>query len=450
MDDMLEKIRAAGIVGCGGAGFPTHRKLDTTADHFIINGAECEPLLRTDRYLMRHFAEELVETAEKIGAHLSAQTVAIALKHTYHEEIESLQNAIDRLASRVTIAPLDNFYPAGDEQMVVREVTGKIVPPGGIPLEVRTVVSNVATVLAVRDALNNKAFTRRHLTVAGAVAQPVILQVPFGTSFLECISLAGGALDEPYAVISGGPMMGKVLSDEELEHAVVTKTTSGILVVPAANRTAVRADLQLSHIISRARSSCIQCSYCTQMCPRYGNGHPLQPHRIMRKLAYAESIETLLEDNDAKQAMICCECGICEDYACPMSLQPRKINVLLKQAFAKAGIRYERAEGAVAVREDIRKIPSKRVASRLELLQYYDCRIDRFAEYTPTQVKVPLKQHIGAPSNPVVQIGMAVQEGQLIADCPKEVLGAKIHAAITGTVTEVDKSYITIQTKEGA
>ena len=165
--DLIKQIFDSGVVGCGGAGFPTHVKLKASPEILIINGAECEPLLRTDRYLMIHEAEKLVSGVDLICRELSIPEGRIALKKTYTKEIEALTAAIEKLHSKVQLHLMDSFYPAGDEQVVVYEVTGKVVPPAGIPLDVGAIVDNVATIIAVADAVSGIPFTEKYLTVTG-------------------------------------------------------------------------------------------------------------------------------------------------------------------------------------------------------------------------------------------------------------------------------------------
>ena len=444
---IIDMIFKAGVVGAGGAGFPAHVKLSGKGiKHFILNGAECEPLLRTDRYIMRHKAKEIVLAADAVRAEIAAECCTIALKHTYIKEIAALKDAIESTGACIQLHLLDSFYPAGDEQAIVYEVTGQVVPAMGIPLDVGAVVSNVATILAVFDAMNGKAFTHRYVTVTGLIKNPVILYVPVGTSFEHCISLAGGAIDESYYVINGGPMMGTPLSIEQLKAAVVTKMTSGIILIREDSYLATRQQISLAHMKNRAAAACIQCNFCTQLCPRYLLGHPLEPHRIMRKMAMGSSITSMLEDPVIQSAALCCECGVCETYACPMELQPRRVNSIIRQELAKAGIRYElskREYRANADRKD-RKIPTRRIAARAGVLPYYDYEIDELLEHTPGLVCIPLKQHIGMPSVPVVRVGELVEAGQLIASCPKDQLGANIHTGIAGIVVNVGAS-ITIE-----
>lgn len=437
---ITDKIAAAGVVGCGGAGFPTHAKLKGTIEHLIINGAECEPLLRTDRYIMLNKADELVAALCAIVKELSVPKCTIALKADYKDEIASLEKAIARAGAQIAIHKMDSFYPAGDEQTMVYEVTGRVVPPAGIPIMVGCVVDNIATILAVYDAMHDVPLTHKYLTVTGEVRHPVVLRVPVGTSFKRCIELAGGALNSGYFVVSGGPMMGKLLTMEEAANEVVTKTTSGILVMPEEGYHAQQERISVRHMLNRAKSACIQCSACTQLCPRHLLGHPLEPHRIMRKMAMAQEIGEDLNDPVIRNAALCCECGICEAYACPMGLQPRKINSLLKKKLGAAGIRYARPEGAVytaSPEREARKVPSKRLAARVEVLPYYHYTIRELVEDQPDHVSIPLRMHIGAPSVPVVSAGDRVKVGQLIAKCPDGALGSAIHASISGRVVSV-------------
>ena len=439
---LTEQIRLAGVVGCGGAGFPTHKKICGQAETFIMNGAECEPLLRTDRYIMAHHAEELVAAMEAIGTYLGAENLVIGLKRDYVPQIQALEEVIARRRSLVRLHLLESFYPAGDEHVLVHEVTGKTVPPGGLPLAVGAVVDNAATVLAVSDAMAGKPLTHKYLTVTGLVDRPAVLRVPVGTSFGECIQQAGGDPDRPCFVVAGGPMMGKAVSGDGLQKAVVTKTTSAILVLPADGPHALREELSLEKMLNRARSACIQCSYCTQLCPRYLLGHPLQPHRIMRRVATA-SLEELLGEKDIQAAQLCCECGVCELYACPMGLAPRRINTLIKGTLARQGIRGSFGPAGTCHEDrELRKVPTRRAAARAGVGEFLNLEPEGLVTYTPRRVEIPLKMHIGAPAQPVVAVGDHVEEGALIARCPDNALGASVHASLSGTVTAVDERIV--------
>ena len=459
---LTDKIRDAGVVGCGGAGFPTHVKLNASPEVFIVNAAECEPLLRTDRYLMLHRPEDLVRGVELICGELKTKDGVIALKKTYDREIEELLNAIKKLDSRVRLHLMDSFYPAGDEQVVVYEVTGKVVPPSGIPLNVGVVVDNVATVIAVYDAEMGIPFTAKYLTVTGEVREPSVMKVPVGTSFAKCLEMAGGPVTGDVMIVSGGPMMGRAMTYKEAMESFVTKTTSGILVLPEGGAIDRRMKTDIRHTINRVRSACIQCSFCTDLCPRHMLGHPLRPHMIMRKMAMAGdlydaitgkaaadgistgenaeypegSLRELYNDYDIRQAAICSECGVCEVYACPMGLQPRTVNALLKKELAGAGIRYEKEdrEYTASPFREIRKPPTGRIAARAGVGDYYHIEGHVYKEdMSPGRVELSLRMHIGTPSVPVINEGEYVKRGQLIAKIPDGSLGANIHASIDGT-----------------
>lgn len=436
---ILEQIEAAGIVGCGGAGFPTHKKLTRDAEILIVNGAECEPLLRTDRYLMCHRAPQLVKALQTITQELGIGRCVIAVKHHYQEEIQALRQAISQAGAQIEIHELENFYPAGDEQTIVYEVTRQVVPPAGIPMAVGAVVQNVATVYAISEALEGIPFTHKFLTVTGEVRHPVILRVPIGTSYQECLELAGGCLYSSYFVVTGGPMMGKPMPMGEVGQAVVTKTTSGILVLPAEGYHARMAQVDLRHMLNQARSACIQCSNCTQLCPRHMLGHPLRPHRIMRKMAMGGDICAMLDDPDIRSAQLCCECGLCEIYACPMGLFPRKINSMIKKELSATKIRYQAAPGTwqPSPYREMRKAPSGKVAARTGVWKYYDYTVQDLVERESNQVAIPVQMHVGAPAQPVVAVGDQVRAGDLIAQPKQGALGARIHASISGRVQQV-------------
>ncbi len=441
MRQTAEQVRSAGLVGMGGAGFPTHVKLNGAIEHIIINGLECEPLLGTDRYTMRHEAEKLVSALMRIQSDLGISKATFCLKKSYLPEMDALCGAIDRAGASIAIHTTESFYPAGDEQVVVYEVTGRTVPPLNIPLSVGCAVMNVGTLLAAFDAFDGKPLTRRYLTVTGEVRTPMILSAPIGTPFTDCIAAAGGITRENCRIVSGGPMMGKYFELDALDTLFVGKTTSGILALPKERCRAASANMQQMKV--RAQAACIQCSYCTQLCPRHLLGHPLEPHRIMRRLAY-ERMEHVLTDPVIQSAALCSECGVCEVFACPMGLQPRSVNAVIKKELGKAGIRYPKSEERTVpnpMRES-RLAPTKRVAARAGVLQYYGTPQDTLQALTPQHVELSVRQGIGAPSEPVVRVGERVRIGQQIAACPEGKLGAHLHATIDGVVRSVGERIV--------
>lgn len=439
--DLLKKIYEAGVVGAGGAGFPTHKKLNCRVEYFIINGAECEPLLKSDQYLMRNMGRRLVSAAVLAGDAVGASRIVFALKRKYADEVLSLKKAIEESEARVEIFLLDGIYPAGDEQVLVYEVTGRTAEPGGIPLSVGAAVSNVNTVFNIYEAVCGRAVAYRYLTVTGEVKRPVIVKAPLGTPVTECIKAAGGANLPDYSVIMGGPMMGKLLAGMQLKDRYITKTDSGVVVIPKEHFLAEREAVSVEHIINQAKSACIQCAYCTDMCPRYLIGHPIRPHKIMRAMALGIPRRDILTE-----ALICCECGICELYACPMGLSPRKVNIYVKNELRSMGVKPSnlKADTAFGIMRGYRKIPQERLISRIAMTKYDRKVEDRVIELHPEKVCISLKQHIGAPAVPVVSCGENVRAGQLIAAVDYDGSGANIHSGIDGRIETVGQDYITV------
>lgn len=444
--DLLQKTYEAGVVGAGGAGFPTHIKLNTNVEYFIINAAECEPLLNTDKYLMSIKAEEMIKGMEHIGELLGAKHLTIAIKQKYSKEISILKETIKKLNSKAQLFYLKNFYPAGDEQMTVYEVTGRSIPEAGIPLDVGAVVSNVGTVINVYNAINDKPVIEKYITVVGEVNNPRMLKVPIGISIKECIEAAGGSTLDEYAVVIGGPMMGTIIDDDESSSIYIKKTDGSLIVLSKDHYIVKRKRKPINKIINETRSVCIQCRHCTDLCPRYLLGHKLRPHRVMRNVGMSERDPEIM-----KESLLCCECGVCELYSCPMGLSPRLVNIFVKGELRKQGMRPEKGSLDIESREMIeyRKIPTNRLMSRLDIMRYSDQQIDELKEVKVKKVSIPLSQHIGKPARSIVNIGDKVLIGQLIGKVERNDMGANVHSSIDGKVVDIsDKITIEMEDNE--
>ena len=445
----IDTVKNAGIVGAGGAGFPTHVKLNAKAEYFIVNAAECEPLIETDKYLCRTFADQIVEAITATAAHIGASRKVIALKGKYKEEIASLKAAIDRAHADIEIFEMPTFYPAGDEQTMVQMVTGRSVPERGLPLDVGAVVDNVGTMLNLYEALHGAPVTEKYLSVVGEVKEPIMLRVPIGTPVTECIAAAQPTISD-YAIILGGPMMGKIPADDKaIAEAVVTKTTGNIIVLPKDHYLFQRASLPLDTIKRQARAACIQCKMCTDLCPRYMIGHQIRPNLVMRNIWREDQIT----DNDEYlatfgDAMNCCDCGVCEMFACPMGLSPRKVNSYVKGQLRAKGIQVPRNMEPVA-REaiDNRRVPTHRLIARLGLAEFDGLHAHECIELKPETVYVPFRQHIGKPAVPAKKAGDRVTRGEVLA-AAAEGLSANIHASMNGVIVSIDENGARISGKE--
>jgi len=432
---VVKSVRQAGVVGAGGAGFPTHLKISAAAQTIIVNGAECEPLLRVDRQLMARDADRVVRGLEAVMGATGAEAGIIALKAKYRDAYDALKQVIG--SKPIKLFRLGDFFPAGDEQVLVYEITGRVVPEGGIPLQVGCVVSNVETMVNVAAAIDGIPVTDTYITVTGEVDRPLTLRLPVGTPVSEALGIAGVKDTRDLTIINGGPMMGHVLEDLS---SPVTKRTKGLIALPSEHPLIRNKTLSIRDIIRRSKSTCIQCQMCSDMCPRNLLGHRLYPHLIMRGLNHMRA------EDDMKTALLCCECGVCELYACPMLLSPKQVNAALKKEFVKQGLRYDSSgeQKAVSTVRDYRKIPSQRLVARLGLSRYDIPAPLTDQSHCPQSVCIPLRQHIGAPGVPVVETGQRVKKGQLIAGVPEGVMGANIHASVNGTVKKLGE-YIEIE-----
>lgn len=436
---LLESVQNAGIVGAGGAGFPTHVKLNAKAEYIIVNGAECEPLLRVDQQLMALKTREILEALNRIVKETGAKKGVIALKEKYKKALESLNKHIPQYEN-LEIFKLGNFYPAGDEQVTVYEVLKRIVPEGGIPLGVDVIVINVETLLNVYNALKGVPVTEKYITVTGAVRNPVTVKVPIGITIAETIELAGGSLVEDCQVIDGGPMMGKIIDDIE---GPVTKTTKGLIVLPKEHPLLKSKDKSIKSMLKEARTACCHCSLCTEVCPRNLLGHKLHPDKIMRTASYGSTCDP---NTSITEAFLCCECGLCEQ-ACIMGLQPWKLNKLLKSQMSQKGIKNDNNRKPIEANpfRDYKKFPVKKLVARLGI-EKYDVEAPLKEEVVTgfNTIKVNRRQHIGASAEPTVKVGDKVTKGRLILEVPSNKLGAKIHSSIDGWIEEIHDNYVII------
>ena len=426
------------MVGAGGAGFPTHVKARCQADVVIANGAECEPLLNVDQCAMRDEAGEIVAGLEAVMQATGAKKGVICTKEHYHDAVASLQQAL-KGKEGIFLKLLKSTYPAGDEQVMVYEVTGKVVPTGGLPLDAGAVVLNVSTLKNVSRALNGIPVTSKTVTVTGEVDHPVTLEVPIGTPYQLLIERAGGPKSASgYTAIIGGPCMGTLENDWSKP---VTKTTGGIVVLKSDHPLIATKTDDFARDVKLAKAVCCQCSLCTQMCPRNALGLKVEPHKAMR--AAANDDGSLL--GDINGVFSCCSCGLCTYYACNFGLNPSAMMTRMKNGLSRAGVKPEkRIAYPVSEGYNLTKLPVFRLVSRMGVSQYESNAPFVREEISVSRVTIPLKMHIGAPAEPVVTVGSRVKKGDLIARIPEGKMGANIHASIDGTVEAIDNLNIMI------
>jgi Na+-translocating ferredoxin:NAD+ oxidoreductase RnfC subunit len=436
----VHDIYEAGVVGAGGAGFPTHVKLAGRADSLLLNAAECEPLLHKDKEVLRDYADAVIEGMAAGIELVGAQRGIIGIKEKYHEVIALLQKKLPR---GMEVAPLRDAYPAGDEFILVYDVLGRVVPPGGIPLAVGAVVMNVETAVNVARAAE-RPVTEKYLTIAGAVAEPVTLRVPVGVTLAQCVAAAGGpTVHDPHYMV-GGVMMGYLEANHE---ALVDKTTGGVIVLSGDHVVIRRRRQDWKQIARIGRAACDQCSFCTELCPRWLLGHPIEPHLAMRSLGF-----NLVGEANVIGTAFCCECNLCSLYSCPEDLDPKNVCTQNKRRLAAEKRRYEDPPfnpGRPQLHLENRKAPMARLMHKLGLTGFRNVGPLRDELLPADKVGIRLKEHVGPPCQPVVGAGARVTKGQVVGRPPvmsgKPALGAPVHASIDGIVTAIADGIVWIE-----
>ncbi|MFH1686898.1 MAG: 4Fe-4S dicluster domain-containing protein [bacterium] len=436
MPSLVQQIKEAGVVGAGGAGFPTHVKYAAQAEYLVANGAECEPLLYKDKELMRIFPEEMKRGLELAAGAIGASKKILGIKAKNTEVIGQFRRIFG--GTDIELFEMGDYYPAGDEYVLVYEATGRLIPYGSYPVHIGCVVSNVETLFNVGLASLGVPVTEKFITVAGAVKQPVTLKVPIGISLGEVIDLAGGAaFDGPVAALEGGAMMGTLSLDLS---SPVTKTSGGYIILPMDHYLVRRRNHSMSEIKKIGQSACDQCTYCTEFCPRYLLGYEIEPHKVMRTLGFAGE----KENHWSKFAVNCCECNLCSLFACPEELDPKQACVRSKRNISLRKLDYTPPDRPLRAHpmQAHRKISVARLTRKLGLAPY-DTHADYVeTDYKPAKVVIPLKQHLGVPCQPTVAVGDQVTVGQQIGAVPDGALGANVHASIAGRVRDVNSAIV--------
>ncbi|MEW6712754.1 MAG: 4Fe-4S dicluster domain-containing protein, partial [Candidatus Riflebacteria bacterium] len=388
-----------------------------------------------DKEILWHFTDDFFKGLIMAMDMTGAQRSFIGMKKKYAKLLAYLEKAIPD--KRIKMLALGDFYPAGDEYELVYEATGKLIPFGGIPLNIGCVVSNVETLMNLG---RQRPVTTKFLTLAGALPMPKTIEIPFGITVAEALSLAGLNDLRGLSVIDGGPMMGRLIGNPVTE--IVSKTCGGLIALPD-DHVLIRKMKRNDHENSRiARSACDQCTDCSELCPRALLGYPIRPHKAMRTSQFAPYADS----NYAIDSIFCSECGLCSLFSCPEDLTPREMCQISKRNHLAKGVKAADFKGPPTVNpmRSVRRVSIERLIKKLALLDY-----DKKAPYEAVNVRfekvlLPLKMHIGAPSMPVVKVGEKVKIGQLIASIPEGKLGAALHAPISGKVTAVTDQAVTI------
>lgn len=441
LDELQKLIYDAGIVGAGGAGFPTHRKLSEKTETIVVNAAECEPLMMVDHHIFQKHLHLVVETLNLLLDTMDAKEAIIGIKKKNRHLLD--EKVVEQMeGTRISVKEIPDIYPAGDEVVLTYETTGKIIPEGGIPLDVGVMVCNTETLFNIWKLFNEDTpVVEKYVTIGGDTDRDVTVKVPVGMKISELMEACGYTDLEGKRIINGGPMMGKLV---DIESDVVTKTTKGLLIFPEEHEVIQKRLRPMSLTLKRASAACCLCHMCSDMCPRHLMGYDINVHKILRAASHSE----VSDSESFLQASLCCGCGVCSVMACQQMLDPQAIAMEVKGELAKQG--YRRKNGRVIEKvsenREGRLISSKILAERLGLRRFMGKTVKRdMRPFDPKKVYIPTRQHVGAPAVPTVKVGDTVARGDMIAQTPPNMLGTTMHASISGRVTEVSAERIVIE-----
>ncbi len=434
---LQELMQNCGIIGAGGAGFPTHAKLNMKASTILLNCAECEPLLTLHRQLLSEKTLEIMSALDTISKTLGVSETIICVKKEYEETVSAVETYLNEFEN-INLKLLDSVYPTGDEVVLIYETLKKRVPAGKIPIDVGVIVFNVETMYNAYLALTKgKAVTDKLVTITGAVNNPVTVKVAIGTKLNELLNLANGATIEDFSYLVGGPMMGFLGNG----NTTVTKTTNAVLILPKEHKLIKSKEVNPAIGINRASSACCQCMACTDLCPRSNLGYPIKPHLFMRAIANNDynNIDVLLD------TFFCCGCGICEKFACPQSLAPATLISTFKNNLRSQGVKMpqDRELKDVTHHREYRCVPENRLEMSIDLSRYHSKASLNDKLYKPKKAYIQINQHIGSPLFVKVNVGDTVKIGDVIAT-QESGLYSVLHASIDGKIESITKNQVVI------
>ncbi len=439
-EQIVAYVREAGVIGAGGRGFPTHARLEAKADTVIINACECEPLIHTDKYLLQTFTDDVIQGL-KLAMHATGAIDGVIAVNC--EDLESIR-ALNKIQDpKIRVHLMGNYYPSGDEMLTVYDVTKRVVPEGGTPLDVGVLVLNVLTARQIYQAIQGIVATERTLTIAGAVKTPKVVSVPVGTRFSELLALAGGPSRgfsmQTLTVLEGGPMMGKVVSNLE---SGISKSTQAITVLPTAHYVIQMKLKSNAEIVAQSKAVSGQGTLSTDLCPRHLLGHQIDPDAAMVALDYSKSDPV----SAITSAFLCSECGVCEMVGDEASFtSPKRVYLEYRKRLEKAGVKnpHHRSGFPVHSQYENRKLSLPTLIMKLGIGEFVQ-KPERAGPKPASMVRIATNRHLGPASNPVVNLNQRVRRGDLIAESAEHELGTYYHASIHGTVSAITDHWIQI------
>jgi len=404
-------------------------------DTIIVDGTGYEPLLETDRFLLERETGNILRGLEYLVGASSAERAFIAVNETYSNAISWLQESSEK-TDRINVFPIGDFYPAGDECVLVYEATGRMVPEGGTAVDAACIVIDVESVINISEAVtNDKPVTKNWLTCTGYVHKPSIVRTHIGTPLEDVLALCGGATCDDFGVIVGNPLTGRVETDMK---ASVEKKMTGIIVLPKDHSLVARKKISISSIIRRSKSIGRQGTICTDLCPRYLLGYDIRVESILNQVNYRMAD---VDESVIRGVFLCGECRLCDMYSCA----PGAILTAFKKMLNEKGYSPAFPKRTLSAHEmrEYRKVPNSRVNTRLQIDTFIETGMMMRVETNPALVEIPLEQ-AGVYSKPIVSAGDSVSEKECIARAPVNGRGSDVHASISGKVIFIDSERIVI------
>ena len=415
--------------------------MDKNIHTVILNCAQYEPLVHTQTLLLNEYAREIIRTFAKIGENFKSENIIVGIGKAEEDTIELLEDVVSDYPS-VQLKVFDGAYPAGDEYVLTYELTGQIIAADSSPIDEGIAVFNVESVYNMYLRLEKGTHeTHKWVSVLGEVENPVTLRVPIGTKALDVVKKAGNITCEKPVYLIGGPMSGK----PGTKYTRIDNTTDAIIVLPEDHQVIYNKKTNSSIELKRAMSSCCNCMRCTELCPRFLLGHPVDPHGFIRAASYKDmgNVDKFLN------TMFCSSCGLCEMYSCIQGLSPKLLMTEYKKGLRENGI-TEHHSPMDKVNDDrkYRKISIKRLTSRLALSRYDKLTSLKETSWTDSSIKIELNSDSECPVKTLVSLNDLVTEGQMIAEY-EDADKFPLYAGITGRVTEVTEQYIFIENQGG-
>lgn len=416
-----KRLQKNGVVGLGGGGFPSFLKIDKNIETFIINGAECEPLLKSDYFYLKNNLKKILEIANLYREILNLKRVFFAIKG------KNLHLLSEVNLKDFGIEPflLDDFYPVGDEKILIKLLDDLLIPHGKFPKDFRYLVQNVSTCGAIYDAIFlDKPLTKRYVTVTGEVKKPYVAEVKIGTPIYKLIEMGGIENFKYFEIIEGGIMTGQLSSVDDF----INKTTGGVFLLPDNHRAVVERKQKVSYTLKSGFEKCCDCDKCTELCSRANIGLYLKPDRIVKN--YGKYFEDSVFN--------CSNCGLCSLFSCPFELSPRNVINFLKKNFKGNGdLKRVNIKGEA---RDI-QVSSDRLKKRLNL-EKYDVDLKFIGEINfKTEFKIDLPKGTKWKD---LKIGDSVKEFEPLNEI-LENYGYNVHSPVNGKIDDVGEKFLKIK-----